>query len=244
LLYQRGCTCSSPLTVEGQVRDLGPDRLALVRLDGTVFEGTLDPGSAEIIAMHSEVYKARPEVDGIIRTHSPRLLAFAMAGRPLPDRYEALLRFGPAEDVPVVPWAPRGSERSVGGIIDARQAAGHADGCCSPTTGISSSARGPGGSRPADRPGRGSRSGTGRCAGLPAAPGSASRSMDSSGASPVPPAIITTGPVPSPQSQQKFPSGPRSRTGWPGTCREHPGSLATPPECPEPERPAVAPGRA
>jgi len=107
------------LTVEGQVRGLGPDGLALVRLDGTVLEGTLDPGNAEIITMHSEVYKARPQVGGIIHTHSPHLLAFAMAGRPLPDRYEALLRFGQAEEVPVVPWAPRGSERSVGGIIDA-----------------------------------------------------------------------------------------------------------------------------
>jgi ribulose-5-phosphate 4-epimerase/fuculose-1-phosphate aldolase len=94
------------LTVEGQVRGLGPDGLALVRLDGTVLEGTLDPGNAEIITMHSEVYKARPQVGGIIHTHSPHLLAFAMAGRPLPDRYEALLRFGQAEEVPVVPWAP------------------------------------------------------------------------------------------------------------------------------------------
>jgi len=107
------------LTVEGHIRGLQPDGLALVRLDGTVLEGTLDPGNAEIITMHSEVYKARPEVGGIIHTHSPHLLAFAMANRPLPDRYEALLRFGQAEDVPVVPWAPRGSERSVSGIIDA-----------------------------------------------------------------------------------------------------------------------------
>src|SRR5258708_28054989 len=107
------------LTVEGHIRGLQPDGLALVSLDGTVLEGKLDPGNAEIITMHSEVYKARPEVGGIIHTHSPHLLAFAMAGRPLPDRYEALLRFGQAEDVPVVPWAPRGSERSVGGIIDA-----------------------------------------------------------------------------------------------------------------------------
>lgn len=106
------------LTIEGQVRNLSPDRLALVRLDGGVLEGELDPVNAEIVTMHSEVYKARPEVGGIIHTHSPHLLAFAMANRPLPCRYEALLRFGQAEDVPVVPWAPRGSERSVGGITD------------------------------------------------------------------------------------------------------------------------------
>jgi hypothetical protein len=84
------------LTVQGQVRDLGPDRLALVGLDRTVLEGELDPANAEIVAMHAEVYRARPQVGGIIHTHSPHLLAFAMANRPLPCRYEALLRFGQA----------------------------------------------------------------------------------------------------------------------------------------------------
>lgn len=107
------------LTIDGQVRDLGPDRLALVRLDGAVLEGDLDPTNAEIVTMHSEVYRARSEVGGIIHTHSPHLLAFALANRSLACRYEALLRFGQATEVPVVPWAPRGSERSVSGIIDA-----------------------------------------------------------------------------------------------------------------------------
>jgi L-fuculose-phosphate aldolase len=107
------------LTVEGNVRGLGPDRLSLVGLDRTVLEGELDPTNTEIVAMHSEVYRARPQVGGIIHTHSPHLLAFALANRPLPCRYEALLRFGQAAEVPVVPWAPRGSERSVGGIVDA-----------------------------------------------------------------------------------------------------------------------------
>lgn len=107
------------LTVDGQVRGLGPDRLALVGLDGSVIDGHLDPTNAEIVKMHSEVYRARPEVGGIIHTHSSHLLAFAVANRPLSCRYEALLRFGQIVEVPVVAWAPRGSERSVGGIIDA-----------------------------------------------------------------------------------------------------------------------------
>ena len=107
------------LTTEGQVRALRPGRLALEGQDLAVLEGDLDPANAEKVAMHSEVYRARPEVGGIIHTHSPGLLAFAMAARALPCRYEALLRFGQADDVPVVPWAPRGSQRSVGGILDA-----------------------------------------------------------------------------------------------------------------------------
>ncbi|MCL5052346.1 class II aldolase/adducin family protein [Ferrimicrobium acidiphilum] len=106
------------LTIDGQVRNLTSERVATVALDGTVLEGELDPTNAEIIAMHTEIYKLRPTVGGIIHTHSPNLLAFAMANVALPCRYEALLRWGQAVDVPVAPWAPRGSAKSVSAIID------------------------------------------------------------------------------------------------------------------------------
>lgn len=106
------------LTIDGHIRDLKADGLAVVGLNGKTIEGELDPTNAEIIAMHTEIYKIRPNVGAIIHTHSPNLLAFALANEPLPCRYEALLRWGQATEVPVVPWAPRGSERSVGGIID------------------------------------------------------------------------------------------------------------------------------
>ena len=101
------------------VRDLRPDQVAIVDLKGNVLEGDLAAENTEIVVMHAVIYRARPEVGGIIHTHSPNLLAFALANRALPSRYEALLRFGQVVDVPVVPWAPRGSERSVGGIVDA-----------------------------------------------------------------------------------------------------------------------------
>jgi L-ribulose-5-phosphate 4-epimerase len=106
------------LTARAQIHDLGPADLALVRLDGSVAEGRLTATSAEIVAMHTAVYLARPEAGAVIHTHSPALLAFALAGRPLPVRYEALLRFGQAEEVPVAAWAPRGSARSAGAITD------------------------------------------------------------------------------------------------------------------------------
>ena len=106
------------LTTGGMVEGLAPQDLALVGLDGSVLDGTLDPANAEIVAMHTQVYRARPSVGAVIHTHSPHLLAFALANRPLPGRYEALLRFGQAEAVPVAPWAPRGTERSVGAIVD------------------------------------------------------------------------------------------------------------------------------
>jgi L-ribulose-5-phosphate 4-epimerase len=104
------------LTTTGMVRDLRPDQVATVTLDGEILEGELGPENAEIVAMHSVIYKARSDVGGIIHTHSPSATAFALAHRPLSCRAEPLLRFGQAEEVPVVAWGPRGSDVSVRGI--------------------------------------------------------------------------------------------------------------------------------
>ena len=90
------------LTALSRRHDLGPDDLAVVRLDGTVVEGDLAELSTEMVATYTEVYRARPEVGAVIHTHSPHLLAFALARRPLPTRYEPLRRLGQAEEVPVV----------------------------------------------------------------------------------------------------------------------------------------------
>ncbi|MEV6553233.1 class II aldolase/adducin family protein [Streptomyces sp. NPDC051597] len=106
------------LLTPGYVRGIRPEDLAAVSFDGQVLEGELQSVSAEIIAMHSIVYRARPDVGAIIHTHSPSATAFAVAHRPLPCRTEPMLRSGQAEDVPVVPWGPRGSDVSVRGIAD------------------------------------------------------------------------------------------------------------------------------
>ncbi|MDH6142854.1 MULTISPECIES: class II aldolase/adducin family protein [Kitasatospora] len=100
----------------GSVHDLAADQLATISLDGQVLTGEMSPSAAEVIAMHSVVYRARPQVGAVIHTHSPAATAFAVAHRPLPCRTEPLLRFGQAEEVPVVPWGPRGSDVSVRGI--------------------------------------------------------------------------------------------------------------------------------
>jgi L-fuculose-phosphate aldolase len=109
------------LTRGGDVRALRPDSFAVVALDGTVLEGEVDPGNQEIIEMHAGVYRRRADVGAIIHTHAPHLTAFAIAHEPLPLAYEPLLRFGLSVPVPVVPWAPRGSEGSVRGILDAAE---------------------------------------------------------------------------------------------------------------------------
>lgn len=107
------------LTNSGSIRDLTADQLVTVETQGDTIEGVLAPENAEIVAMHSVIYRARPHVGAVIHTHSPAATAFALAHRPLPCRAEPLLRFGQAEQVPVIPWGPRGSDISVRGISEA-----------------------------------------------------------------------------------------------------------------------------
>lgn len=104
------------LTSRGLVQDLTLDTLAVVGLDGRVGDGHLDASTSEIVVMHTAVYRRRGEAGAVVHTHSPHVTAFALAGRPLPCRYEALVRRGQRQAVPVVAWAPRGSAAFGSGI--------------------------------------------------------------------------------------------------------------------------------
>lgn len=105
------------LTSGGTIDDLTQEQLAVVTFDGDAVEGALSPVTREIAGMHSCVYRARADVQAVIHTHSPRVTSFALAGVPLPCVYEALLRFGVTEDIPVADWGPRGSQASIANIL-------------------------------------------------------------------------------------------------------------------------------
>ena len=106
------------LTSVSHIAHLTVAQLVIVTFDGEGIEGTLDPTSREIVGMHACVYRERPEVNAVIHTHSPRATSFALAHLPLPCVYEAFLRFGITEDVPVASWAPRGSREAVDYITE------------------------------------------------------------------------------------------------------------------------------
>src|SRR5262249_61903527 len=106
------------ITSRGTIRHLTFDDFAVVSMDGELLDGDLEPASAEIVRMHTGVYGVREEAGAVIHTHSPYATSFALAGQPLPCVYEALLRHGVADDIPVAAWAPRGSEASVANIVD------------------------------------------------------------------------------------------------------------------------------
>jgi L-ribulose-5-phosphate 4-epimerase len=100
------------VTATDVIRELTADQLAIAGL----VEGELDQQNTHIVAMHSVVYRARPDVGGIVHTHSPAATAFALAHQPLPCRTEQLLRTGQAEALPVALWGPPGSDVPVHGI--------------------------------------------------------------------------------------------------------------------------------
>src|SRR5258708_1095980 len=106
------------LTSGGVISNLTPAQLTVVTFDGEVVAGALEPVTREIVGMHSCVYRARRDVNAVIHTHSPHVTSFALAHQPLPCAYEALLRFGVTEDIPVANWAPRGSQESMAYIVE------------------------------------------------------------------------------------------------------------------------------
>lgn len=107
------------MTAVGGITALRDDDLAILRLDGALLEGRMDPASAEIVRMHTETYRRRPDVGGVVHTHAPYVTAYAVANRPIECIYEGMARFDMADAVPVAAYAPRGSEESVSNIIDA-----------------------------------------------------------------------------------------------------------------------------
>jgi len=107
------------MTRGGSVAHLTSNDLAVLDLSGHIANGeAMDPTMQEIIQMHTRVYRARASVGAVIHTHAPHITVFAVAHQSIPLVYEPLLRFGVTEDVPVVPWAPRGSDKSVNAIIE------------------------------------------------------------------------------------------------------------------------------
>jgi len=61
---------------------LRPEQMVVVNLEGQVIEGDLLPSSDT--ASHLYIYRHRPDVNGVVHTHSPYATAFAALGRPIP----------------------------------------------------------------------------------------------------------------------------------------------------------------
>jgi L-ribulose-5-phosphate 4-epimerase len=68
--------------------DLTPESMVVVDLDGKLVEGQYKPSSDTFA--HAYVYRHRPDVNGVVHTHSTFATAWAAAGRPIPPVLTAI----------------------------------------------------------------------------------------------------------------------------------------------------------
>ncbi|GGM24523.1 L-ribulose-5-phosphate 4-epimerase [Micromonospora sonchi] len=94
--------------------DLSADNMVLCDLDGVPVEGDLSPSSDT--AAHAYVYRAMPEVGGVVHTHSTYATAWAARGESIPCYLTAQAdEFG--GEIPVGPFALIGGDDIGKGIV-------------------------------------------------------------------------------------------------------------------------------
>lgn len=92
---------------------LKPEDMVIVDLEGAIVEGKLKPSSDT--ASHLYIYRHRPDVNGIVHTHSPYATAFAAVGKPIPVYLTAMAdEFG--GPIPCGGFALIGSE-AIGQVV-------------------------------------------------------------------------------------------------------------------------------
>ncbi|MGA9399179.1 MAG: L-ribulose-5-phosphate 4-epimerase [Anaerolineaceae bacterium] len=88
-------------------QDLTPDKMVVLDLNGIILQGSLKPSSDT--ATHLYIYRHRPDVNGIVHTHSTFATAFAAVGKPIPPVLTAICdEFG--GEIPVGRFEPIGDE--------------------------------------------------------------------------------------------------------------------------------------
>jgi L-ribulose-5-phosphate 4-epimerase len=61
---------------------MGIEDIMLLKLDGTILEGKHRPSSEW--RMHAEIYKAKPDINAVVHTHSPYATSFAVCNETIP----------------------------------------------------------------------------------------------------------------------------------------------------------------
>lgn len=94
--------------------DLTPESMVVCDLAGKVVDGAFAPSSDT--GSHAYVYRAMPEVGGVVHTHSPYATAWAARDEPIPCVLTAMAdEFG--GPIPVGPFALIGSDEIGKGIV-------------------------------------------------------------------------------------------------------------------------------
>lgn len=92
---------------------LTDEELSLVKDDGTV-EGALQPSSEW--RFHRDIYRARPDVNGILHVHSRHATTLACLHRPLPA-FHYMVAVGGGRNVRCAPYATYGTEELSANVL-------------------------------------------------------------------------------------------------------------------------------
>ena len=96
---------------------LGPEDVVLVDLDMNVLAGSLVPSTET--PMHTGIYKARPNVDAVVHTHSRFATTLACLGWEIPPVHYMLTTLGPDGRIPLAPYTLYGTEELANHAADA-----------------------------------------------------------------------------------------------------------------------------
>jgi len=95
--------------------ELTPESIVVCALDGSLVEGEHAPSSDT--DAHAYVYRHRPEVGGVVHTHSTYATAWAARGEPIPCVLTAMAdEFG--GEIPIGPFALIGDDSIGRGIVE------------------------------------------------------------------------------------------------------------------------------
>lgn len=88
--------------------ELGPDDVILVDLNGEILDGPWKPSTET--PMHTGIYRARPEVGGIVHTHSRYATTLACLGWEIPPIHYMLTVLSNEGRVPIAPYTLYGTD--------------------------------------------------------------------------------------------------------------------------------------
>ncbi|QSG04805.1 class II aldolase/adducin family protein [Halapricum desulfuricans] len=95
-------------------REIEPEDVPVVDLDGNRIEGERDPSSE--IAMHTGILRERDDVGGVVHNHSPYATTFASLGEPVPASHYLIAYVG--DQIPVAPYATFGTPELAEAALD------------------------------------------------------------------------------------------------------------------------------
>lgn len=87
--------------------DIQPEDVVVLTLEGKTMDGARKPSSEW--ALHANFYRAKPEIRGVVHTHSPYCTTFAVLNEPIRAVHYAIAGAG-TDEIPCAPYCTFGTE--------------------------------------------------------------------------------------------------------------------------------------